>query len=485
MQRKLGVVTLVNASWSLIGFGLDVLISFILTIFIARPLGPAQYGYIPLVTGVTDIIKLVLVTTIGTSMAKFIAPAVNSKTGEVQIILRAGFDILICLSFLVAVLVFVFSGLLANIFGKPEMENMFRIAALTLMANGMFAFVQSAFQGLGRLDLFSFSQISYSILRLTTSLFFFYELRWQVEGVLFATAVSFFVPTLLFFIVLWKNWFRFRAHPDVESYIKIIKYASPLFGSSIAFYAYTRIDLVILGYYIVDKSQVGILGMATAIFSIFLLVAQSISTSAFPAVSRLSASNDLERLQRLFDLSTYWLLVFTIPSCIGVYVLIPQLTTQFLPGYSGIVPILFIISPLIILRSLGMICAGGFLTPSGHARDVARLTTFAAIVNVILDLLLIPIFAAKGSAVGTLIVHGSVAVISLVLVSNQLKIRFKLPWEIVYSSLAMIAIILTMNIINPNKNWFILNYISGFLFFISIIVFKNRSNLRLIIPNSN
>jgi O-antigen/teichoic acid export membrane protein len=299
------------------------------------------------------------------------------------------------------------------------------------------SFIQSAFQGLGRLDIMAKGQVSGSTLRLIFTLIFFYVFRWGIYAVLWGTTAGFVVSSLFFLSILWKQFSTTNRSIGRTPYKNIIAYAIPLLVSGLAFYAYTKVDILILGYYATNTTEVGNFSIATSIFSVFLMVAQSIATAIFPTVSSLATSNENAKLNRLFQMLTQMNLIYSIPACLGIFILTQPFLLYVLPEYLAATTLLKLLSPLIIIRSLGMICTGGYLTPSGHAQDVARLTIIAAVTNVLLDLILIPPFGAVGSIVGTLFVHSCSTLVALYLVRVRLGINLKLPWKPIISGVIM------------------------------------------------
>jgi len=428
---NLGIRTLSGASWSFLGSIADYLLSFALTILVARPLGPSEYGYIPLLAGITDMPRLVLVTTLGTSLAKHVATNRGGDSRGPSQVLKTGLVLIAVLSAAVGTLVFLGADLISEVFHQPELGGMVRIAAIALFANGLMSFVQSAFQGLDRLDLLAGSQLSSSSLRFVLTIWFFYGLGLRVQGVLWASALSYLLVSILFLIVVWRRWIQPGSGRQAlpSPFRTLIAYASPLVVSSLAFYAYTRVDIVILGFYAHDRAEIGYLGLASTMFTVLLVVAQSIATAVFPAIAALVTSESWAKLQHLFDLVINWLFIYSVPSSIAAFALAGPFFAALAPEYMGAAVLLRLLSPLLILRSLGTVMAGGCLTPAGFAKDVAKLTTLAAIANVLLDLLLIPHYSALGSVIGTLIVHGGSAIAGVLLVRYRLPLTIRLPWE--------------------------------------------------------
>jgi O-antigen/teichoic acid export membrane protein len=116
-------------------------------------------------------------------------------------------------------------------------------------------------------------------------------------------------------------------------------------------------------------------------------------------------------------------LLASLPVAVGVATLVRPALGVALPEYLGSAPLIAVLAIAIVPRSLGALCAGGFLTPSGRARTVARITAGAAIANVGLDFLLIPWFGAMGSVVGSVCVQSAAGVVGLSIAGRGLGLQ--------------------------------------------------------------
>ena len=72
-------------------------------------------------------------------------------------------------------------------------------------------------------------------------------------------------------------------------------------------------------------------------------------------------------------------------------------------GYEPVVSLLFVMAPLTVVMGISSCMETHYFTPSGRRMQSARYILIGALVNVILNLLLIPNYGAKGAAIGTLV----------------------------------------------------------------------------------
>lgn len=445
-KENIGIKTIFGAGWSFLGTIIDYFISFTLTILIAKPLGPEKYGLIPIVNSVADLPRLLLLTTFGTSMSRHLAIFYGKDDDNFHKATSAGFILIMSAAVLILFLFYILANPLAELMGKPELRELIQISGVGILFTGLFSFDQAFFQGINRIDLLSKAQIMNSFARIIFTIALYFNFHLGISSVLWGNAFGYILSSIIFFTLIVSKWWKINLSVKyISIYKKIINYSLPLIVNGLAFYAYTRIDTIILGYYVKDTAEIGIFGIASSIFSVFLLIGQSLGTAVFPAVSFLTSTGENAKISRLYNSLIFVCLLIAIPALIGLIFISKPLLEIILPEYIKAAFLLQLLSPLVILRSLGMISSGGFLTPSGHAKDVATVTTISAIINVLLDFIFIPLFGVIGSVIGTLIVHGGSAIVSILLVKIRLHISLKIYWKPIISGSIMIIVMFILS----------------------------------------
>lgn len=200
---------------------------------------------------------------------------------------------------------------------------------------------------------------------------------------------------------------------DKKLAIRLLKLSWPLIISGIMVSVYMKIDTIML------KEILGKTGTAAAgayatvvMFSEALnFVPVAIVTSLFPAI--LNARRDdpvryQKRLQNLFDLMV-WL---SISFAIFVSFASPYIYKLFKPEYAEAAPILSIHVWGSVFVFLG-VASGQFLIAEGFNKLTFVRTGVGAIINIILNLLLIPKMGMMGTAVATVIAYFSAAFLIL------------------------------------------------------------------------
>jgi len=181
----------------------------------------------------------------------------------------------------------------------------------------------------------------------------------------------------------------------------LLKDSWPLLLSGMAVMVYMRIDQIMLGQ-MLGSGAVGVYSAAVRISEVWYFIPMAIAASVFPSVIKLkkeSEKNYIDHFQRLFNLMVMLGLAVAIPVSFFSDWLI---TLLFGPDYiqAGTVLIVHIWSGIFV--SLG-VTSGMWLVNENLQKLALYRTLAGAVVNIILNLYLIPPLGAVGAAVGTLL----------------------------------------------------------------------------------
>ena len=174
----------------------------------------------------------------------------------------------------------------------------------------------------------------------------------------------------------------------------------PLAASAVLGMIYLRIDQVMIGQ-ILGTKEVGIYSVAVRLAEILTLVSMVIYASTLPSIleaKRISDELFYERLQKLYNLMAFVGYAVAIPTTIFSGIII---RTLFGPEYERAAPMLTILTWSSVMMNLG-IARSGFLTAMNWTRLHLASAVLAAIVNIGLNLVLIPRYAGVGAALASL-----------------------------------------------------------------------------------
>ena len=184
----------------------------------------------------------------------------------------------------------------------------------------------------------------------------------------------------------------------------LLKDSWPLMLSAIAISLYMKIDQIMLGQMVGDKA-VGIYSAATRISEVWYFIPTAIVASVFPAIleaKKRSEGQYYARLQKLYDLMVVISVAVALPM---TFLSTPIVTLLFGPAYHGAGAVLAIHIWAAVFVFLGIASSMWFLAENRQLLSFQR-TALGAIVNVVLNLWFIPVYAATGAAIATVLSYG-------------------------------------------------------------------------------
>lgn len=216
--------------------------------------------------------------------------------------------------------------------------------------------------------------------------------------------------------LLLRRVVRVRLVVDVRAWLPLMKASAPLGLAGLFGTILFRIDTAMLGVY-EAADVVGNYGVAYRLFETTLFVSWSVNTAFYPVFSRLAAGS--ERLGRTFEQAVKLAMSAVLPVAVGLAVLAePLVQVAFGSDFDRAPRAVLLLAPAVAFYPISYL--GGYLAVSqNRERLLTALYGGVALVNVLLNLVLIPRFSLSGAAVSTAIAEG-LAAIGAVLIARRL-----------------------------------------------------------------
>ena len=191
----------------------------------------------------------------------------------------------------------------------------------------------------------------------------------------------------------------------------LLKDAWPLVLSGVVIAIYMKIDQVMIKNMLSNK-EVGYYAVAVKLSEAWYFIPMAICTSLFPAIVKAKQVSEklyLSRLQKLYDILAWMAIGIAIPvTFLSDFIIETLFGAKFLPA----APVLTIYIWAGVATFLG-VASSQYLISENMTRLSFFRTLMGMIINVILNLWLIPIYGIVGSALATLVSY-SIATISIV-----------------------------------------------------------------------
>lgn len=197
------------------------------------------------------------------------------------------------------------------------------------------------------------------------------------------------------------------------------------FAMSCATTIYTHLDTVMLGFMTSDE-DVGYYNAAVKIKSVLVSVVTSLGTVLLPRSSYYVERGQMDEFKRItrkalnfvFLVATPLMLYFMLYAKQGVYLLSGT-------AYTGSIVPMQIIMPTLLFIGLTNILGIQMLVPLGRERVVLYSEIAGAVVDLVLNALLIPRFASSGAAIGTLAAEFVVLVVQFAALRKDVAGTFR------------------------------------------------------------
>lgn len=202
------------------------------------------------------------------------------------------------------------------------------------------------------------------------------------------------------------NFFNIRHYISLNPCrpYRINRHIKPIlvfFALTIATTIYTNLDIAMLGF-ISGDTEVGYYNAAVKVKIILTTFVTSLGAVLMPRISYYVENHQYEQYMTLIKKAFNFVTFSAIPLC-TFFIIMSRESILFLSGtaYLGSVVPMQIIMPTIVFIGLTNIIGIQFLVPLGKESLVFYSTCAGAVIDVILNIYLIPRYASSGAAIGT------------------------------------------------------------------------------------
>jgi O-antigen/teichoic acid export membrane protein len=391
------LVSLRNAGWMFFDKIFRMVTSLLVGVWLARYLGPDQFGLL----NYAYIFPLTLAALVSLGINTLLVSEIPTSTDVIET------DRLV----LTSVTLKITAGLIA--FGliiganfylhqkSPQLLGLVSISASALL-----------FQGFDAVDIYfqSIRKVQYSIIPKVVA--FILATLARLYGLTHGLSLYFFVTVMVCelavgYLTIYLLYIRHRPQPSLrfsfhsKTALKLLSAAWPLMLAEFFIFVYMRLDQIMLNN-LATSGELGKYSAALRISEAWYFVAGALTASFYPGIIALRSTNYvayLHRYQSLLNLLT------ALGFGIGVtFTILAEPLTQLLYGsqYVGVGTILsiHIWTGIFIFLAVG---SNNWFVVEGLQRFLLGRTIAGALINVVLNIALIPKYGAIGASIATLI----------------------------------------------------------------------------------
>lgn len=255
--------------------------------------------------------------------------------------------------------------------------------------------------------------------------------------------IYFFIMSIGFLasqLCLWpflKSMVIFKK-PRLRNVLTHFKPNLVLFVPVIAVSIYKIMDKVFLGY-MSTMAQVGYYESAERIITIAATMITAVGTVMLPRMTSLVSENKLEKSKQYIDKTMMVVLAYTNAVLFGILAVAKEFSivyygSDFLTtGY-----IMMYLAITVVFLGIGNVIRTQYLIPNKQDRVYLISAILGAVVNFVVNLILIPKFEAIGAAIGTIFAEATVCIYQSFHARKELNLRLYFRWELVFFGIGVL-----------------------------------------------
>ena len=392
-----------GAGTTLVGSSIGKGLFFLTQILIARLLGVEAFGLYSLGFAVIRIAELI--SRLGLSMGGMRFISVYKNTDQSR--LKGVIILSISISFLSAIVIggtlyFLSEFIARTIFHKPELAGALGAFSISVPFIAGMTVISSLFQGFHTTKYTVYVRDFVQPVSNMVLIFLFYFNGLGLKGVIYAFTLSHLVAFITGFPFLRKLFPQFlrRDIKPAYEFKNLISYSIPLLFVGFLHYFLSWTDTLMLGF-LGSTQDVGIYRAASQVpflMTFFLFASNSIYS---PLAADIYANGEMQRLTKLFQTTTRWIVYATVPIFIYLIFTAKEVMIFFGKDYveiGSLVLITFSVGQLVNCIVGG---AGFTLTMTGKQNVELINSISLVILNIALNWWLIPEYGAIGAAISS------------------------------------------------------------------------------------
>lgn len=390
-MHKAGDIAKVSAKSSfhvLWGLVISTIINAVGTIFIARLLGSDLYGLYTVVLAVPAIIQVFRDWGINFAMVRFTAHyRAEGRIDEIRSVFLTGIIFEVAIGLVLSVFSFFFADFLATvIFNRPVIVPLIQIISFSILASGLVAAATAAFTGYERLEFNSVMLVFQSVFK-TALIIALVILGLGTAGATIGFTVGTFIAGVIGAIllgVIYRQLPKQQLHKlELKAYFTtMLTYCLPLSLATIItallpqFYAF-----LLPIHYSTDNVPIGNYGVAMNFVVLITFVIMPITTTMFPAFSKLDPEKDHVSLSNAFRFSIKYGSLLLLPVIALVMSLSqPAVATLFGNTYETAGVFLALLALQYVFMAFGNLSFASFLNGQGQTSFVLRIALVTGLI---------------------------------------------------------------------------------------------------------
>jgi O-antigen/teichoic acid export membrane protein len=380
---------------------------FITTPYISRILQPEGVGLYSYASSIVSYFTLVAVLGTGT----FGQRAISYVQKDVEARSRAFWEVFL-LRLITSVITLAAYGAFITFFAG-ENKLIYIILALNII-NIVFD-ISWLFQGVEEFGKIAVRNVIIKILNIVAIYLFVKEIDDLYKYVLIMVGF-----TVLGSLSLWVSLPKYLCKVKGIKPFREFKTIIEMFIPTIAIQVYTILDKSMIGWFSDGYAENGYYEQAEKIAKMTLTVVTSLGTVMIPRISRVFKEGDMEQVKYYLYKSYRFVWMLAIPIMFGLI----SISNIFIPiflgdGYEKCILLLDIFSLLVVFIGLSNVTGMQYLVPVGKQNILTITVTVGAVINFLLNIILIKFYSSLGACIASVIAEFCVTFVGFAYIKKK------------------------------------------------------------------
>ncbi|WP_163833055.1 flippase [Spartinivicinus ruber] len=306
----------------------------------------------------------------------------------------------------------------------PEVEKIYFWLSLVIFPVSLLnGFILSIFQALQRFSVYNSVLLIQPILNLLLLVVFLYMVNQGVRGAILSWIISYTITVVVSLYYILKEVSFKKEKASISYFYKATKYGYKVHLCNILAFINEKVDTVLIGI-LVGPAATGLYVIAAQITQRLWVLSTACSTVLFPKAVESHQKNTKFTLTPVIS---RWVMLLTIVGAVGVYFLADiAISILFGEEYKKAVLSIYILLPGIVCGAVSRVLAND-ISAQGYPELNLYNDVFAVLINLICNILLIPIYGIDGAAAATSISYFFNVSVRLYIYSKLTKVNILEP----------------------------------------------------------
>ncbi len=438
-----------DVGWVFSSSIITLLIGFIIRPVLARWLGPDGLGLYSVIFTIYAIFLIPANLGLSPAVVKYVAQY-KEKREKISKISSSGLLISLVFGAITSVVLYLLSPYVTAFFDMPELSNLIPILCIVFPLAAFFQTQMGVLNGLRKMKHFAFL-IIFQQISMAFFIIMFVASGLGVTGAIIGIVFSPILPIIFGLYLLNKNKVHWNLSEGIVHSKELTSFGWKLAGANAVNEMNNRLDIILIGYFLV-ASDVGYYSVALVLAKFFWFIPQGIQRVTYPAVTEYWHKNNHNALNKMIDKVMKYCIVLLVLAGLGVgFFARDIITILFTEKFIYAVLPLQILLIGTVIRGMAQ-PIGASLSAIGRPDLPLKVSTFVIVVNILMDIFLIPRMGIDGAAIATTISLILGALISLYLTVKHLSIKVDVGWYLRMLVVVIISIALFkfgMLFVNP------------------------------------